>query len=249
MRYFVRMSYDGSKFHGFQRLTNANSVQKKLENALSIIDRRPVFMKGAGRTDRGVHAYGQCAHFDLQQEFAPDTLKKILNKMIGPYVVLTEVKQVPDSFHARFDVLEKHYQYRVFMGPMNPFLEDYVLYYPYELDVGKMREAASLLVGAHDFQNFVSGERKDYRCVIRNICITQNEDTLIFDFYGASFYRYMVRNLVGCLLLVGRGKSTCQDVLDALNFPNQKKMFWTAPSKGLYLMEIRYKGNENESFF
>lgn len=248
MRYFVRMAYDGSKFHGFQRLSNDSSVQKRLEDALSFIDHFPVAIKGAGRTDAGVHAYGQCAHFDLHIDFEPQKLKQVLNKMIGPYIVLTEVKKVSDTFHARFDVVEKHYQYRVYLGSRNPFLEDYVLHYPYELNIAKMKKGSAIFIGTHNFQNFVAGSRRNYQCILRNIDIKREDDMILIDFYGASFYRYMVRNLVGALLMLSRDKISLEDIQNALNFPEIEKDFWTAPSNGLYLMDIKYKDKENRLF-
>ncbi len=243
MRYFIRFSYDGSKFYGFQRLPNQNSVQNVIEHALSQIGNGPIILKGAGRTDRGVHAYEQCAHFDMESNFSSDKLREVLNKRIAPYIYIMECREVSSDFHARFSVVQKTYQYRIYLGVYNPLLADYCYECSYPLQIAKMIEVLSLFIGVHDFEMFVSGEREHFNAIIYDACMVQNGDFLDITFVGKSFYRYMVRNLVGAMLDVGRGKREVCEVLHALQKDCDVRRFSTAPSCGLYLKKIDYEVN------
>lgn len=239
MNYLVKIAYDGSKFFGFQRLNEEKSVQKVLEDALSLINKEPVVVKGAGRTDRGVHANGQYISFKLDININGDGLKKALNSIVRPYIDVREVIKVSSDVHARFSVLKKKYIYKINMGEFNPLLADYVYYPPYKLDVDKMKEVANLYLGIHDFHNFVSGEREDYTAIIYNIAFFYDKDILNIVFEGKSFYRYMVRNLVGMMIEVGRGKYGLDKVREMLDSKDVIECY-TAPAGGLYLEDIEY---------
>lgn len=244
MRYFIEFSYDGSKFYGFQRLNNQPTVQKKLEEALSKINKSPVTIKGAGRTDRGVHAKGQCAHFDLKFDFLPQNLISILNKMLEPSIHIIRCKKVSSDFHARFLVKEKTYCYKVFVGEFNPFLFDFCYECPYQLNFDLMKQASEYFLGAHNFENFVSGEREHYNAIISQIEFQMDGDFCNIRFVGKSFYRYMVRNMVGALIDIGRGKRTMEELRDAFLIYPYERRFSTAPSNGLYLEKIKYDDEE-----
>ena len=140
MRYLMTVSYDGSKYYGFQRLNNEKSVQKELEDALSKINKSKVEIKGAGRTDRGVHAYGQKVHFDLDIKITPERLVNAVNSLLSNYVRVIDCRYVNDDFHARFNVVEKTYKYVINMGMFNPIEEDYVYNYCYKLDIRSMKK-------------------------------------------------------------------------------------------------------------
>lgn len=239
MNYLIEIAYDGSKFFGFQRLNEEKSVQKTLEDALTIINKQPVEVKGAGRTDRGVHANGQCVSFKLDIDIDVDGLKRALNSLVKPYVYVKDVKVVDDDFHARFSVIKKTYIYKINLGEFNPQLEDYVYQSEYKLDINKMKDVSQLYLGVHDFHNFVSGEREDSTCVVYNINFNQEDDILTIEFVGKSFYRYMVRNLVGMMIEVGRGKDTIDKVKRMLESEEDFNGF-TAPANGLYLEKIEY---------
>ena len=142
MRYLITISYDGSKYYGFQRLNNEKSVQSELEKALSKINKSEVLLKGAGRTDRGVHAYDQKAHFDLDINITPNGLKKAINSLVKPYVYITDCKEVSDEFHARFSVVQKTYVYKINLGEYNPLLNDYVNQEFKDLDIDLMKKAS-----------------------------------------------------------------------------------------------------------
>ncbi|HIS19118.1 MAG TPA: tRNA pseudouridine(38-40) synthase TruA [Candidatus Coprovivens excrementavium] len=239
MNYLMTISYDGSKFWGFQRLNEENSVQKCLENALSKINKKEVVVKGAGRTDRGVHANGQCVSFKLDIKIENDGLKKALNSILKPYIYVKKIEVVDDDFHARFNVLRKKYIYKINLGEYNPLLSDYVYQTEYKLDIKEMREVADLYLGVHNFHNFVSGERNDSTAIIYDIEFIREGDILNISFIGKSFYRYMVRNLVGMMIEVGRGKEEIVKVVEMLDSTDEINGY-TAPACGLYLDKIEY---------
>ncbi len=241
MRYFIKISYDGSKFYGFQRLKGHPTIQGRLEEMLSIIDKGPVVVKGAGRTDRGVHAHGQGVHFDLHHDIPVDRLKKVLNKMISPYIHVIDCKQVSNDFHARFSVLEKEYIYRIYLGNFDPFLYDYTLEYGYPLHLSSLKKVGKLLEGKHYFDNFVSGEREQCAATITKVHIKRVNREVWIIFRGKGFYRYMVRNMVGAMLDYNEGKCDLLDIQNMLNQPTIKKQLRTAPATGLYLENVYYE--------
>lgn len=239
MNYLIEIAYDGSKFFGFQRLNEEVSVQKTLEDALTIINKHSVEVKGAGRTDRGVHANGQCVSFKLDIDIDSNGLKRALNSLVKPYIYVKDVKIVSDDFHARFNVVRKKYIYKINLGEFNPLLEDYVYQSEYKLNVEKMIEVSKLYLGIHDFHNFVSGDREDSNCIIYDINFIKDKDILNIEFVGKSFYRYMVRNLVGMMIEVGRGKEDISKVKEMLESKDDIPGY-TAPACGLYLEKIEY---------
>lgn len=240
MKYRVTLSYDGSKFYGFQRLNYHETVQKTLEEALSKIDQNEVMIKGAGRTDRGVHANGQVIHFHLLHNIPPIGLKSILDKLVGPYIHIRSCEEASDGFHARFSVVSKTYIYRIYFGEYNPILYDYYFECSDIPNIELMKQASNLFLGVHDFRNFVSGERDNYTSIINDIQFySHDKDYLDIIFIGKSFYRYMVRNIVGALLDVGFGKRSFEEVEVALSGVLVKQ-FTTAVSSGLYLHSIDY---------
>lgn len=239
MYYLIRIAYDGSKFYGFQRLNKKESVQKVIEDALTVINKKKVVVKGAGRTDRGVHALDQCVSFKLDVIIDKEGLKKALNSLVEPYIYIREVIEVDENFHARFSVKKKQYLYKINLGEYNPLLSDYVYQSKYKLDINKMKEVAKLYIGIHDFTNFVSGERDNNDCIIYDINFEKVNDILEIRFEGKSFYRYMVRNLVGMMIEVGRGKDDISKVKEMLA-AKEIKPGYTAPASGLYLEKIEY---------
>ena len=239
MNYLMEISYDGSKFYGFQRLNENLSVQKVLEEALTKINKKQVTIKGAGRTDRGVHAYGQCVTFKLDVNRDEYGLKSAMNSLVKPYIYIKKVTMVGPSFHARFSVTKKRYVYKINLGEYNAVMADYVYNPEYKLDIDKMKEVAKLFLGVHDFHNFVSGIRKDSTCIIYDISFKKDKDILNIIFEGKSFYRYMVRNLVGAMIDVARGKDDISLVKKRLESKDTINGY-TAPACGLYLDKIEY---------
>lgn len=241
MKYLISIKYDGSKFYGFQRLNNEETVQKRIEEALSIINKSKVEIKGAGRTDRKVHAIDQKASFDMDINIDKEHLKLALNSLVKPYIFITDIKEVNDDFHARFNTIKKEYIYKINMGEYNPLKVDYELQLNRGLDIEKMKEVANIFVGIHNFQNFVAGVRDNYDCIIYSIDFKVTNSILEIKFRGKSFYRYMIRNLVGAMLDVEKGKNKVEDIEEALNNPKKEKRFSIASPEGLYLNKIEYK--------
>ena len=240
MRYLISISYDGSKFNGFQRLKENNSVQALIEKALTKINKSKVEIKGAGRTDRGVHALDQKAHFDLDVNITEEGLKKAINSLVKPYIYITKCKKVNDDFHARFMVKEKKYLYKINLGEYNPLLNDYVHQEKEDLDIEFMQKVAREFVGIHNFKNFVSGERGNYEAIIYDIRFKKTKNILEIEFTGKSFYRYMVRNLVGALIEAGKHKIDSEYIKKMLVNYNKKETLPTAPACGLYLISVKY---------
>ena len=237
MRYLMEISYDGSKYYGFQRQKDLPSVQKDIESCLSKYLRTDIKIKGAGRTDSGVHANGQRAHFDTDKRIDINCLKKYLNHNLDG----TKVKRidlVSDDVHSRFSVKKKHYSYKISFD--NKDYDSLYVYYQKSLDIKAMKEAAKLFLGVHNFQNFVSGTRDNYECIIYKIKFVRRFNKLTIHFYGKSFYRYMVRNMVGALIDVGKHRVDKSRITELLTIEKTDKMLSTAPAKGLTLEKIYY---------
>ena len=240
MRYLAVISYDGSNFYGFQRLKNKRSVQGELENVLTILAKKEVVVKGAGRTDAGVHAMGQTIHFDLEIPINIDKLKYVINRMLPEDIRVKEIKEVDSKFHARLRATGKWYRYVVKTSEFDPFYAKYTYQIDDELDINLMQKASLKLIGKHDFHNFTAGYRDNYEGNIFKIEIAKQDDKIIFDFYGKGFYRYMVRNLVGSLLMVGKNTWKVKDIEELLK-QDVNKTIPTAPANGLYLMRVYYE--------
>lgn len=238
MRVKIVFKYDGSKFNGFQRLNNCRSVQGEIENVLSTIYQQEIVIKGSGRTDAKVHANNQVAHFDVE-EIKPNLIK-LLNLNLNPDIVIKSLRVVSDNFHARMSVKKKEYIYRINLGLFQSSLNDYYYQPRFKLDIKLMKQASKYLLGTHDFRNFVSGERDDYFTTIYDIKFIRHFNHLDIYFVGAGFYRYMVRNLVGALIDVGRCKESAISIKNMVENPFVEKRLLTAPPEGLYLNKIWY---------
>ena len=240
MKYLINIMYDGTNFYGFQRLKGKRSVQEVIEDALSIINKSKVEIKGAGRTDRGVHAYGQKASFSLDVNIPLDRMIDAINSLLPNDVRVSDVKVVSDDFHARFNVKKKEYIYKINNGFNDPLMINYYHHVNKKLDINKMRRAAKLFLGVHHFDNFVSGERINSEAIVYDIKIYKKKDIIYIKFIGKSFYRYMVRNMVGAILDYEKGNTTLKEIKDMLDNYSISKTLSCAPACGLYLMNIWY---------
>ena len=240
-RYLIKFAYDGSKFNGFQRLKNEKTIQGEIERVLSRINKEKTFIWGAGRTDKNAHAFGQTAHFELNNYIEPKALIKVINNYIDKYIVIKDCKIVSNDFHARFDVKEKTYIYKINNGESNPLYQSYMYQIQKELNLKKMKKCCKLFIGAHNFEYFVSGKRynDNYDLIINKVKIKKKKDIITFTFIGKSFYTYMIRNLVGAIVNVGLGKTDISTVEKMLNH-NLDKRLPRLPANGLYLMNIKY---------
>ncbi len=236
MRYIIILSYDGSKFHGFQRQKDVRNVQSELEKYLSLFLKDKVLVKGSGRTDAFVHAYNQVVHFDTSNNIKG--LKKYLNNNIDG-INIKKIRKVSNTFHARHSVLEKTYLYKIDLS--NKLDSNYYLKVKYNLDINKMRDTSKVFIGTHNYKNFVAGKRDNYDSTIYDIKIYKRSNILYLKFRGKAFYRYMVRNIVGALIEVGKNKIDKEVIINMLNNPDIEKRLPTGSPKGLYLYDIKYK--------
>ena len=235
MRYLMIISYDGSKFHGFQRQKDVRNVQGYLETQLSKILNEDIIIKGAGRTDALVHARYQAIHFDTNKKIVIS--KREINQELKD-LKIKKIKEVPNTFHARHSVKSKIYLYKIDLkGIKSP---QYYGIIKNKLDIKKIKKASKVFLGTHDFRNFVAGNRIVYTTTIKKIKIYKIGSVLYLKFYGYGFYRYMVRNLVGALLEIGKEKIDEALLKSMLDTKELKKTLPTARPEGLYLYKINY---------
>lgn len=240
MNYLITISYDGTNYYGFQRLNSKKTIQQEIEGALSIINKKPVKIKGAGRTDKGVHAYGQRASFKLDVNVPADRLINAINSLLPMDIRITACEVVADNFHARYNVKKKTYLYKINNGLYDPLINNYYYQFNYHIDLRKLKTCAKLFKGVHYFNNFVSGTRDNYEAIIYKIIIKKTKDIILIEFIGHSFYRYMVRNLVGAMLDYATDKVSLETIKNMLNNYNISQNLSCAPANGLYLMKIDY---------
>ncbi len=243
MRYKITFSYDGTLFHGYQKQIGYRSVEECFEKTLyDINNHTETKIFSSGRTDRGVHAIGQVAHFDLNIEITLYKLKCALNSLLPDDIHVNEVEIADDSFHARFLVKSKKYVYYLNVGEYNPLLRNYVYQFNHELDVDKMDLAIKDFIGVHNFKNFVSDDcvKDNYEREIYEAYIERERDIIKFVFVGNGFMKYQVRNMVGTLIKIGKGKIDSDAIKKIFEDDKNKKLIMTAKSEGLYLEEVRY---------
>ena len=243
MRYKAKISYDGSLYYGFQRLNELPTVQKELEKAISIINKKKTVVKGTSRTDKGVHAYGQVIHFDLDYAVPVERLNRAMNAILPRDIRVLETEIVSDDFHARRSASGKKYVYKINLGEYSVFLDRYYLQYPYKLDIEAMKECSKIFLGVHNFKNFTAGERDNYEAIVKEINFILKDEILEIEFVGKSFYRYMVRNMVGAMIDVARGKHTLKEVKELLEKYDKPGQMMTASPNGLYLACVYYTGD------
>lgn len=244
MRYLIHFSYDGTNFSGYQKQPNLRCVESELEKALySINNHKETKVVGAGRTDRGVHANDQCAHFDLDVNITLYKLKCALNSLLPDDIHVFEVKIVDDLFHARFNSKRKTYKYIINCGEYNPIERNYVYQYGKKLNVSLMKEEIKSFFGVHDFKAFVSKDdiNVSYQREIYDAYIKEEDDKVYIYFTGNGFMKYQVRNMVGVLFKVGNGKLEPQIVNKIFDDINMSKVITTMKREGLYLDKIEYE--------
>jgi len=238
------LEYDGTDFAGWQaQRAGERTVQGALEAALAHVSGASVAVIGAGRTDAGVHAEGQVASVHCAMRLDAATLQRALNAVLPRDVAVREIAVAADAFHARRDALSKRYVYRIWNAPVRaPLRERTSLWVPVALDVAAMRAAARALVGTHDFASFAaagSNARTTVRA-LETVALEQSGPELACAFEGPGFLRHMVRNLVGTLLEVGRGRRAPDSIADLLAARDRSLAGPTAPPHGLTLVHVRH---------
>jgi len=240
----LTIEYDGSRFCGWQRQKNDRTVQGVIEAAIATMTGQTVTLMGSGRTDAGVHALGQVANFLCETELTAPIFERGLNSLLPEDVVIRSCLQVNESFHARFNVKSKIYQYRILNRDIPVAVgRQYGWFIRRKLDLETMGAAAGYIVGTHDFKAFEgtgSPRSSTIRQVIRAEWQEPEPDHLIFRIEADGFLRYMVRNLVGTLVQVGQGHITPEDFRQILLSADRNQAGATAPPHGLFLMEVKY---------
>ena len=247
MRYLITFSYDGSKYKGYQKQPKEKTIQGELEKALKTINgHKKVCVYASGRTDAGVHAYNQKAHFDLDiKHITPEKLKEGLNSLLPDDIYIKNAEIVNDDFHARFNVKAKEYIYMINMGEYSPIEKDYIYQYNKKLDVVEMERALKYLEGTHNFKSFTKSddEKDDYvRTIVQTNLIRnlKNVNKITLSFLGTGFMSYQVRNMIGTLIEIGEGKRKSEDIIDILAAEDRRKAGKTANPEGLYLKDVLY---------
>ncbi len=243
MRYLIKFSYDGTLFLGYQKQPNKRTVEGELEKALySINNHKATRIYSSGRTDRGVHALGQTAHFDLEVNITLYKLKCALNSLLPDDIHVIEVNNVDESFHARFLVKKKTYKYYLNMGEYDPTRRNIIYQYNKLLDIDSMCYAIKSFCGQHDFKIFTSMEavKTSYVRTIYDATIEVLGDLVVFTFTGDGFMKYQIRNMVGTLIKIGKGKLDKNIIDKLLNNELSNKYVYTAKPEGLYLVDVYY---------
>ena len=241
--YKFTIQYDGTRYYGWQRQPDKNTVQGKIENVLSVMCGKEIEVTGAGRTDAGVHAKGMAANAFLNTDMSETEIRDYLNRYLPDDIAVSEVKKAGEHFHARYNATGKTYCYTCFDGDVKPvFQKRYVYMLDEKPDINKMREAAAFLKGEHDFRNFCVNPRmkKSTVRIVDKIDITHKNGFINFTFHGTGFLQHMVRILVGTLLEVGAGRFQPEDMTMILEAKDRRLAGPTAPACGLCLEKVDY---------
>ena len=243
-RYRLKLEYDGAPFVGWQRQDNGPSVQGALEDAIEKLSGERVTVTGSGRTDAGVHALGQVAHFDLEKPFELGKIRDGLNHFLRPDPVVVLDAAIADvDFHARFSARSRHYLFRILNRRSPPALDDKrVWHISAKLDAEAMHAAALTLVGQHDFTTFRAAECQAQSPVktLDQLDVSRRGDEIHIEASARSFLHHQIRSFAGTLKLVGEGKWTPRDVADALAAKDRARCGPVSPPDGLYLVRVDY---------
>ncbi|MEJ6642011.1 MAG: tRNA pseudouridine(38-40) synthase TruA [Akkermansiaceae bacterium] len=244
----LTIAYDGARLGGWQIQPNAETVQELIEQALATVAKEPLRLHGSGRTDAGVHALGQVAHFD-----APDSLTMnpfnwvpALNTKLPPEIRIVECEEVPDDFHARFSAISKTYTYRLCLAPiLPPFLAHRAWHLPRQLNPDDLAEALTVFQGTHDFRAFAANRGNetadtDYVRQISRADFAPLDDGYLITFTGNGFLYKMVRLLTGAAVQAAQGYLRQDDLYDLVHSPSEKKSPLCAPADGLSLLKVDY---------
>jgi tRNA pseudouridine38-40 synthase len=245
-RYRLLIEYDGGHYAGWQRQADIPTVQQAIEKAVLALSGESVTVKGAGRTDAGVHALGQVAHLDLSREWTGNKLREALNAhltLAGDSVAILAVEPVADDFDARFSARARHYLYRILNRRAPPAIDlGRVWHVKRALDAAAMHEAAQLLLGKHDFSTFRASlcQAKSPVKTLARLDVARNDDSIEVRASAPSFLHNQVRSMVGSLKLVGEGSWSADDLKSALIAADRTRCGPVAPPDGLYLVRVDY---------
>jgi tRNA pseudouridine38-40 synthase len=246
----LTIAYDGAPFHGWQIQPGVPTIQGALSEVASQITQEKIFVHGASRTDAGVHALGQVAHFKTRSAIPAEEFQHAFNALLPPSIRIMAAEEVGPDFHARWQAQAKTYRYRIYRGEvLPPFEYRRVLHYSGPLDEAAMCAAAREFEGEHDFETFAASSGSDEddrdRTSVRVIYSSEifreaGRDEIAYVVRGQSFLRYMVRKIVGTLLEVGKGRLTCADIQELFAARDRSRSGPTVPPEGLYLVSLEY---------
>ncbi len=241
--YKLEISYDGTRYYGWEHQPDQITIQGKLEEVLKRMVNAEVEVIGAGRTDGGVHAKAMVANVHLETRKTDREIRDYMNRYLPEDIAVTDVREASVRFHARYKAVGKLYTYTCYCGDLKPVFErKYVTVLDFKPDAERMRQAAEYLVGEHDFKSFCANPKMKKSTVrqVDTIEIVQKKDKIYFNFHGTGFLQNMVRILVGTLLEVGKGSMTPEDVKRILEAKDRTQAGPTAPAQGLCLMRVDY---------
>ncbi len=242
-RYFLEVSYKGTKYAGFQIQDNANTIQSEVERALGIYFRERISLTGSSRTDAGVHAAQNYFHFDCVEKDEAAIIASVyhLNAILPSDIVIKSIKSVSDTKHCRFDAKSRSYQYTIYQSK-DPFLADRAYYFPYRIDIEQLNQAAAVIKDTTHFEAFSKRnvQVKTFTCTITESEWKQEGELLIYRVKGNRFLRGMVRGLVGTMLKVGTGKINQEDFFAIVQSNDVSKVDFSTPAHGLILMKVDY---------
>ncbi len=238
------IEYDGTNYQGWQVQPGGPTVQGTLEEKLSRLTGERIRLFGSGRTDSGVHALGQVAHFKTQSQMDTRTIQRALNSLLPSDIMVQKVEEAPESFHARKHSKSKVYEYRILNRNLrSAFHREYVWHIPQKLNLAEMKKATQILIGEHDFSAFRtvgSPTRTSIRRVIRVEWKRGRDGLIRFEIEANGFLKQMVRSIIGTLVEIGRGKMKASDLRKILNSKDRREAGPTAPAQGLFLKEVKY---------
>jgi tRNA pseudouridine38-40 synthase len=241
LRYFIKLAYNGTQYHGWQYQPNAASVQETMNKAFSTILNSEISLMGAGRTDTGVHAKEMYAHFDFETPLNIQSLIHKLNSFLPKDIVIYDILPVSNEAHTRFDATKRTYEYHINTFK-DAFLQEQSWYFHQKLDLDLMNKAAKYLLKHTDFQCFskVNTDVNTFDCTIFEAYWKQENDRLVFTISANRFLRNMVRSIVGTLINIGLHKITLDDFETIIKNKNRDKAGFSVPAHGLYLTKIEY---------
>jgi tRNA pseudouridine38-40 synthase len=238
------IEYDGTNYLGWQVQPNGPTIQGILEEKLGLLTGKPIQLFGSGRTDSGVHALGQVAHFKTESRMDLRSMQRALNSLLPRDMVIQKIEEVEEGFHARKHSKSKIYEYRILNRNIrSAFHRGYVWHIPQELNLTEIKKATKILIGEHDFSAFRtvgSPTRTTVRRVIRAEWKRGREGFIRFEIEANGFLKQMVRSIIGTLVEVGRGKISAEEFRRILQSKDRKKAGPTAPAHGLFLKEVKY---------
>ena len=241
-RYKITIQYDGSSFSGWQLQKNRNTVQGEIENALGIISgsKNRIAVHGAGRTDSGVHAYGQVAHFDLDTNLTSTDLSNAINSNTSEDCRIMSIEKVESDFESRFDATKRRYRYQIYLG--SSLLYRNQAWLINDIGIKTLEEISKMIIGEHDFLSFSKyrPEQKNTKSTIFKSVWKKKDKMLVYEISGNRFLHHMVRYLVGTMVQVSRGRYPKKKFSSLLHEPRKNVQIHRAPANGLILLKVEY---------